>query len=112
MNLKIERETALKVRGQNVTFQEFEYSPEGDFVKVCTDDHELGVEAEYVWFQNKYPGASCLKQRFRKIELNGAAINCDILTIKTADFQSKTLYFDISQLMADLARIAGGGTGD
>jgi hypothetical protein len=108
MNLKIEKETTLKVRGRDVVFQEFEYSAEGDFVKVCTDNHDLGVIGEYTWFKNKYPGASCLKQRFGKIDLNGAAINCDILTIRTVDDQTKTLYFDISQLMADLTRIVRG----
>jgi hypothetical protein len=72
MNLKIEKETTLKVRGQNVVFREFEYSAEGDFVKVCTDDH-------------------------------------DILIIRTVNGRLKTLYFDISQLMADLARIVRAG---
>jgi hypothetical protein len=80
-NLSIVKEPCLKVQGCMVNFIEYESDSDGDFVKVCTDDHELGVAAEYAWFCAKYANSVCTLQRFTRMRLNGKVINCDILTI-------------------------------
>jgi hypothetical protein len=102
INLIADKKTSLNVEGRIVEFIEYEPAQEGDFVKVCTDDHSLGVAAEYVWFQNKYPNAVLTLQDFTTIKLNGNNVKCDILTIETAEKEIKTIYFDISQMLDDL----------
>jgi uncharacterized protein YifE (UPF0438 family) len=101
MNLTGEKAASLIVNGNSVNFIEYEPVEEGDFVKVCTNDHDLGVAAEYAWFENKYHNAVLLWQEFTTIKLNGIKTKCDILTIRT-DIEIKTIYFDISQMMEDL----------
>jgi uncharacterized protein YifE (UPF0438 family) len=105
-NLLAEKETTLNVNGRNVKFIEYETAPEGDFVKVCTNHHDLGIAAEYVWFQNKYNNAIRTKQEFNKIKLNGNVVDVDILTIKINNDTIKNIYFDISQMMENLNNIA------
>jgi hypothetical protein len=100
--LQVKRETSLDVDGRRVDFCEYEDAPEGDFVKVCTNDHELGVSAEYAWFRNKYPGAVGIRQHFTCMKLNGTQVRCDILTLKLPGGETRNVYFDISQMMADL----------
>lgn len=107
-NLSIAKETTLDVQGRIVHFIEYELEPEGEFVKVCTDDHELGVAAEYAWFRAQYPNAVRTRQQFTKIRLNGKAVHGDILTIRTESNETRTIYFDISQMMEDLHNRAGG----
>jgi len=51
--LTVINETVLSVNGRNVKYIEFESSQEGDFVKVCSNEHKLGVEAEYTWIAKK-----------------------------------------------------------
>jgi hypothetical protein len=101
-NLSIENEITLKVNGRNVKFIEFEPTLEGDFLKICTHEHDLGVDAEYVWFKNKYKNAFRIKQTYTSIILNGNEAACDILEIKTEDDKIKEVYFDISQMMENL----------
>jgi hypothetical protein len=96
------KETLLNVRGHVVKFIEFEADPDGDFVKICAYDHDLGVASEYAWLKNKYPNDSCIRQSFSQIFLNGKKIKCDILTIKNSGNEIKNIYFDISQMMEDL----------
>jgi uncharacterized protein YifE (UPF0438 family) len=109
-NLAIEKETILNVNGHNVRFVEFEPAQEGNFVKVCTDDHDLGVAAEYIWLKNKYCNAVYINQRLTTIRLNGNKIKCDVLSIKTKDNEVKNVYFDISQMMENLSNMASGKT--
>jgi uncharacterized protein YifE (UPF0438 family) len=106
MNILAEKETILNVNGRNVKFIEYETTSEEDFVKVCTNDHNLGVAAEYVWFQNKYDNAIYTQQEFKKMKINGNEINVDILTIKINNNSIKNIYFDISQMMENLNNIA------
>jgi uncharacterized protein YifE (UPF0438 family) len=100
--LNIKRETSLDVEGATVAFCEYEDAQEGDFVKILSGDHELGVAAEYAWFKNKYPGAIRTRQQFTRITLNGTEVRCDILTLKLPNGEIRYIYFDISQMMADL----------
>jgi hypothetical protein len=100
--LKAKRETSLDVDGTPVIFCEYEDAPEGDFVKICSDDHEAGVAAEYAWFAAKYPGAVRIRQRSTRIKLNGTQVRCDILTLNLPGGGTRDIYFDISQMMADL----------
>ncbi|MDR0718481.1 MAG: hypothetical protein LBF78_02505, partial [Treponema sp.] len=93
-----------------VNFIEYESDPEGDFVTVCTGDHQLGVSAEYVWFRNKYANSVCTFQIFTKICLNGKLVDCDILTVKTEYGETITVHFDISRLMEDLHNTASGNS--
>jgi hypothetical protein len=109
-NLSIEKETILNVNGRNVKFIEFESAREGDFVKVCTQDHNLGVAAEYAWVKNKYYNAIRTKQEFTTIKLNEIEIKCDILSIKTKNTKIKQIYFDISQMMENLHNMGTGKT--
>jgi hypothetical protein len=81
-----------------VLFQEFEFDPDGDFAKVHTYYHRLGVAAEYEWIRIKYPNYMFVKQTLTHITLNGENIPCDILTI-WQNGQIKKIYFDISQMM-------------
>jgi len=106
MNILAEKETILNVNGRNVKFIEYETTSEEDFVKVCTKDHDLGVAAEYVWFQNKYDNAIFTQQEYKKMKINGNEINVDILTIKINNNSIKNIYFDISQMMEKLNNIA------
>jgi hypothetical protein len=107
-NLSIEKESSLNVNGHIVKFIEFESVQEGDFVKVCTYDHDSGVAGEYAWFKNKYHNALHIKQKFTGMILNGNAIKCDILTIKIGENETKDIYFDISQMMEDLENKVSG----
>jgi hypothetical protein len=104
VNSIADKKTSLNVEGRIVEFTEYESTQEGDFVKVCTGDHDLGVAAEYIWFQNKYPNAVLTKQVLTGIILNGNNVKCDIVTIETAEKEIKNIYFDISQMMDDLNR--------
>jgi hypothetical protein len=105
LNLSPVKETVLNVNGSDVKFIEYETAKEGDFVKVCTNDHDLGVAAEYVWFQNKYIDAVCMQQYLKKIKLNGNKTSVDILTIKINNGFFKDIYFDISDMMENLKNI-------
>jgi len=105
INLLAEKETILNVNGRNVKFIEYETTSEEDFVKVCTNDHNLGVDAEYFWFQNKYNNAIHIQQEYKKMKINGNEISVDILTIKINNNIIKNIYFDISQMMENLNNI-------
>ena len=107
-NLRAEREVTLKLDGRNVKFIEYEPANEGDFVKVCTYDHGLGVAGEYAWFRNKYHNAEVKMQQLTTIVLNGKKIECDILTILIDGYKERKIYFDISQMMESLNDMASG----
>jgi hypothetical protein len=100
--LALVKETTLLVRGRKVVFQEFESPPEGDFVKVCTYDHGLGVDAEYVWVGNKYGEFRRSLQEFTYMTYNGKEVQCDILTIHPRNGGVKKVYFDLSMVMQGL----------
>ena len=102
INLSPVKETVLNVNGSDVKFIEYETADKEDFVKVCTNDHDLGVVAEYAWLQYKYIDAECTGQEFRKIKINGNKTSIDILTIKINNDCIKDIYFDISDMMEDL----------
>jgi hypothetical protein len=51
-----------------------------------------GIDAEYAWLKNNYPGYKMIKQSL----VNHNKKPYDILTIKTADGETKEIYFDIS----------------
>ena len=108
ISLSAVKETVLNVNGSNVKFIEYENADEGDFVKVCTNDHDLGVAAEYMWLQHKYIDAECTEQEFTKIKLNGNKTSFDILTIKINNGCIKDVYFDISDMMENLKNMASG----
>jgi len=78
-NLSEKKETTLNVNGRHITFIEFESADEGDFIKICTYEHAIGVDAEYTWLQNKYK--------------NG---------------KLRQLFFDISQMMEALSNKSSG----
>ncbi|GBU26662.1 hypothetical protein R84B8_00172 [Treponema sp. R8-4-B8] len=80
---------------------EFESAKEGDIIKICTDNHNLGITAEYAWIQYKYPDYERIKQELIKIKLNGSDVACDILTIGKRKLSAeepdiKKVFFDIS----------------
>jgi len=86
---------------KTISIIEFEPTPEGDVVKICTDDHEAGISTEYSWIEYKYPGFVVLEQKLKTINLNGNNVMCDILTIEKKKFLRKLFYtkkvfFDIS----------------
>ena len=107
-NLSEKKETTLNVNGRHITFIEFESADEGDFIKICTYEHAIGVDAEYTWFQNKYKNAELIKQEFTRIKLNDKIIKCDILTIKDENGKLRQLFFDISQMTEDLSNKSSG----
>ena len=60
---------------------------------VIQEKHEgPGVDAEYKWIRQHYPGSKTLSQALTN--KNGKPY--DILTIQTADGTEKKVYFDIS----------------
>jgi len=80
---------------------EFESAKEGAIIKICTDNHDLGISAEYAWIQYKYPDYEQIKQELTKIKLNGTDVRCDILTIAKKELSAnktdtKKVFFDIS----------------
>ncbi|GHV80113.1 hypothetical protein AGMMS49944_19040 [Spirochaetia bacterium] len=110
INSTAKNEISLKVHGRIVKFSEYESVPEGDFIKICTYDHDLGVAGEYALIRNKYPGCRRVKQKLTRVMLNGTIIKCDILTIKISDERTRDIYFDISQMMEDLENKISGKT--
>ena len=109
IDLLIKKEHLLNVDGRNVKFIEYESVKEGDFLKVCTNDHRLGVTAEYEWIRKNYLKAVFIKQKFTAIKINGQKIKCDILQIKHEN-TVKNIYFDISQMMENLDNSTCGKT--
>jgi hypothetical protein len=51
-----------------------------------------GVDAEYVWLKENYPGYTLISQK--EVASNGK--HYDKMEIKTADGKSMTIFFDIS----------------
>jgi len=100
--LSLKNETILNIDGRNVKFIEYESDHEGVFIKVCTNQHNLGVNAEYAWVESNYNNYELVQQALTKIKLNDNIVKCDILTIKTDEGNTINIYFDISQMMENL----------
>jgi hypothetical protein len=99
--LQVKRETSLDVDGRRVGFCEYEDVPEGDFVKICSDDLDAWYAAEDAWFAAKYPGAVRIREeRLIRMKLNGNEVACDILTLKLPGGGTRKVYFDVSQVLA------------
>jgi len=94
-NVKPLQESVIEVEGEPAKIIVFEAAKEGDIVKICTDNHGLGVEAEYVWVNQKYPEYDACKQTLTTMKLNGHDVYCDILTIEN-ESGTKSIFFDIS----------------
>lgn len=98
-NLPIE----FEVSGEKVTFTELLRSVQHDVVKVHAHTHILGVAAEHVWIQHRYPGSELLKQSLTTLELitgkkkyQKDQIHFDIIKIRLMTGRNKKVYFDIS----------------
>ena len=67
-------------------------------VKICTEDHSIGIELEYAWIQNYFPGYERIKQELNIIAINGNLVRADILTIVNQNNQvdERKIVFDIS----------------
>jgi hypothetical protein len=98
--LQVKRETSLDVDGRRVGFCEYEDAPEGDFVKICSDDLDAWYAAEDAWFAAKYPGAVRIRRSLIRMKLNGNEVACDILTLKLPGGGTWKVYFDVSQVLA------------
>jgi hypothetical protein len=73
----------------------FESVKEGEIIKICTENHDLGISTEYAWIDYKYPGYERTKQSLYFMKLNGKDVRCDILTIENGK-DTKYIFFDIS----------------
>jgi hypothetical protein len=83
--------------GKKIEIIVFETEPKINFIKIRTDEHLLGVNAEYAWINYKYHGFQCIEQNFTNIEINGTSSPFDILIIKNNETDEIIfLYFDIS----------------
>jgi hypothetical protein len=72
-------------------------SDEGDnIVKVVTDNHFAGVEAEYALAYQLYPEYQAKRQAVLKAEINGQMVMCDQLTLINGN-DKKCIFFDISE---------------
>jgi hypothetical protein len=67
-------------------------------VKICTENHVIGIELEYAWIENNFPGCERIRQELNTISINGALLPADILTILNQENKSdeKKIVFDIS----------------
>jgi hypothetical protein len=60
---------------------------------IVTEKHEMqGINAEYAWIQNKYPGYKTVSQSLNYKDKTPY----DIIHILTADGKAMAIYFDIS----------------
>jgi hypothetical protein len=73
---------------------------DNDKVRICTDNHSLGVAAEYKYIKMMYPQAKIIKQRFIR------RLKTDILFLRLINNEIKPIAFDISEMMNDLDRKA------
>jgi len=106
----IKKEVHLNVNGRIVKFIEYEPTAEGDFVKVCTNEHRLGVEAEYVWILEKYGKYKFIQQKFSSLIINGKAVKCDLIIVRLSNKEIKHIYFDVSMMMNNLNYMTQGRT--
>jgi len=63
--------------------------------KIATDDHSLGVGAEYVLIRSIFPGYEIEKQALSVITINGVPTRCDVLTLHN-ETDTMEVFFDIS----------------
>jgi len=94
-NVKPIEESVLEVEGESVKIIVFEDTKEGEIVKICTENHSLGVSAEYVWIENKHPEYDMGRQTLTDMKLNGQNVKCDVLTIE-CEGETINVFFDIS----------------
>jgi hypothetical protein len=72
---------------------------EGEF-ELDTENHDLGISAEYAWINYKYPRYKRTEQSLDFIRLNGENVECDILTIENKK-DKKHIFFDISDFFSN-----------
>jgi hypothetical protein len=83
--------------GEMITFETKANSALFDIVKVKCLTHHLGVKAEYQWIDNFYPGYKSFQQSFNPIKIDEDQTHYyDIVEIRNAKGQEKSIYFDIS----------------
>ena len=88
-------EGEFELDGKTVGIVIFESVKEGEIIKISTEDHSLGISAEYAWINYKYPGYERSIQTLTIINLNGRNVECDVLTIEN-EKDKKDIFFDIS----------------
>ena len=99
-NVEPLEEGEFELDGKTVRIIVFESTREGEIVKICTEDHSLGISAEYAWINYKHPGYKTLHQSLNSMKLNGQDVECDILTIEKGK-DKKHIFFDISDFMSN-----------
>ena len=90
----------FELDGESVGIIVFEAVEEGEIIKICTENHDLGITAEYAWINYKYPGYERTKQSLNIMKLNGQEVECDILTIEN-EHDKKYIFFDISDFFSN-----------
>lgn len=93
----------LNVCDEKVTFTELLRSMHHDVVKVHAVTHMLGVAAEHVWINHRYPKSEFLKQSLTTLDLitgkkkyQTDQVHFDIIRIRLENGREKEVYFDIS----------------
>ena len=66
-----------------------------NIIKIFTNEHELGIQSEYEYFNQMYPSSKIINRELKFIELNGIMTPVDIFRINTGKIE-KELIFDIS----------------
>ena len=96
-SFNVEPVKMLEVKQGNATIGVIVYESDiGDtIVKIVTDNHQLGVTAEYAFIEHQFPGYKMEMQSLTQIELNGVVVRCDEMTISN-ETDEKLIYFDIS----------------
>ncbi len=93
----------LEVSGEKITFAELLRSVQHDVVKVHAHTHAIGVAAEHVWIERRYPESVFLEQGLTTLDLisgkkkyRNDQIHFDIIKIRLKNGTKKEVYFDIS----------------
>ena len=105
-NVKPISEGEFELEGNRIKVIVFESVKEGDIVKICTEDHVLGIMAEFAWVEYKYRGYYPTSQSQTIIRLNGVDVACDILEIEKGLLikRKKNIFFDISDFWDNLLK--------
>jgi len=70
-------------------------------IKICTEDHDMGISLEYAWLDSHFPGYKTTGQELNSILINENIFPCDILTI-TKKKDAKKIVFEISDFYENL----------
>lgn len=94
-----------RVAEEVVTFEEKMKSLRMDVVKVNAHDHIVGIQAEYAWAENMYPGCRTDEQSLMEYEVDASGgnkkiINFDVLHLVLANGRQKDVYFEIESFFA------------